>query len=66
MTEGSGSNPIHPDIIDKYRTIFWSLRDERRPYPDYMKGSVLEAGIEIVRVGNGFSKLRSMVAGDAG
>jgi len=31
-----------------------------------MKGSVLEAGIEIVRVGNGFSKLRSMVAGDAG
>ena len=67
MTEGSGS-PIHGDIINKYRTVFWSLRDERRPYPKYMKGSGLEAGREIVRAGTGggLSKVRSMVAGNAG
>ena len=37
--------------------VFKSLRDEYRPHPDYF---------EIVQVRDDFSKLRSLVVGDAG
>ena len=41
------------------RLPFW-------PHPDCIKGNGLEAGRELVRVRDGFSKLRSMVARDEG